>query len=71
MSPILVTLTSRSDSDVESSDVSLKESKPDGANPNFNDIDYYVRKNDEKIIWFSADCILSLMLVKFVRNWHH
>ena len=55
-SPILVTLTSRSDSDVESSNVSLKENKPDGVNPNSNDIDYYVRKNEGKILWFSADC---------------
>ena len=45
-SPILVTLTSRSDSDVESSNVNLKENKPDGVNPNSKDIDYYVRKND-------------------------
>ena len=36
----LVTLTSRSDSDFESSNVSLKENKPDGVNPNSNDIDY-------------------------------
>ena len=36
-SPILVTLTSSSDSDVESSNVSLKENKPDGVNPNSND----------------------------------
>ena len=55
VSPILVTLTSRSDSDFESSNVSLKENKPDGANPNSNDIDYYVRKNEGKILWFSAD----------------
>ena len=33
VSPILVTLTSRSDSDFESSNVSLKENKPDGVNP--------------------------------------
>ena len=46
LSPILVTLTSRSDSDFEISNVSLKENKPDGVNPNFNDIDYYVRKNE-------------------------
>ena len=38
VSPILVTLTSRSDSDFESSNVSLKENKPDGVNPNSNDI---------------------------------
>ena len=37
MSPILVTLTSRSDSDFERSNVSLKESKPDGVNPKPND----------------------------------
>ena len=58
-SPILVTLTSRSDSDVESSNVSLKENKPDGVDPNSNDIDYYVRKNEGKILWFSADCVRS------------
>ena len=45
---ILVTLTSRSDSDFERSNVSLKENKPDVVNPNANDIDYYVRKNEGK-----------------------
>ena len=55
MSLILVTLTSRSDSDFERSNVSLKENKPGGVNPNSNDIDYYVRKNVGKILWFSAD----------------
>ena len=49
VSPILVTLTSRSDSDSESSNVSLKENKLDGVNPNSNDVDYYVRKNEGKI----------------------
>ena len=53
VSPILVTLTSYSDSDFESLNVSLKENKLDGVNPNSNDIDYYVRG---KILWFSADC---------------
>ena len=57
VSPILVTLTSRSDSDFERSNVSLKENIPDGVNHNPNDIDYYVRKNEGKIRWFSADCI--------------
>ena len=46
---ILVTLTSRSDSGFESSNVNLKENKPDGVNPNSNDIDYYVQKNEGKI----------------------
>ena len=55
-SPILVTLTSRNDSDVESSNVSLEEIRPDGVNPNTNDIDCYVRKNEGEILWFSADC---------------
>ena len=49
MSPILVTLTSLSDSDFESSNVSLKENKPDVVNPNSNDINYYVRRNEGKI----------------------
>ena len=56
VSPILVTFTSRSDSDFERSNFSLKENKPDGVNPNSDDIDYYVRKNEGKILWFSADC---------------
>ena len=51
----MVTLTSRSDSDFEISNVSLKENKSDGVNPNSNDIDCYVRKNEGKIRWFSAD----------------
>ena len=46
VSPILVTLTSRSNSDFERSKVSLKENRPDGVDPNSNDIDYYVRKNE-------------------------
>ena len=57
VSPILVTLTSRSDSTFrtfERLSVSLKENKLDGVNPNSNDIDYYVRKNEGKIPWFSA-----------------
>ena len=59
VSPILVTLMSHSNSDFERSNVSLKENKPDGVNPNSNDIDCYVRKNEGKILWFSADCMFS------------
>ena len=59
MSPILVTLTSNSDSDFERSNVSLKENKPDSVNPNCNDIDYEVRKNEGKIPWFSADWLVD------------
>ena len=55
VSLILITLTSRNDSDCQSSKVSLKENKPDGVNPNSNDIEYYVRENEGKIRWFSAD----------------
>ena len=43
---------SRSDSDFESSNVNLKENKPDGVNLNSNDIDYYVRKNKRKFYGF-------------------
>ena len=60
VSPILVRLTSRNDSDFQSSNVSLKENKPDDVNPNSNDIDYYVRTNERKIRWFSADCVIIL-----------
>ena len=52
MSPILVTLTSRNDSDFKSSNVSLKENKPDGVNPNSNVIDHYVRRMKEKLYGF-------------------
>ena len=48
---------SRSDSDFEISNVSLKENKPDGVNPNSIDIDHYVRKNEGEILSFSTDCI--------------
>ena len=46
---------SRNDFDFERSNVSLKENKPDGVNPNSNGIDCYVWKNEGKIRWFSAD----------------
>ena len=59
MSLILATLTSGNDSDFESSNVSLKENKPDGVNPNSNDIEHCVLKNEGSILWFSADCILK------------
>ena len=63
---LLTAIASRSDSDFECSNVSLKENKPDGVNPNSNDIDYYVRKNEGKILWFSADCfITSQNLISF------
>ena len=52
MSLILVTRTSRSDSDFERSNVSLIENKPDGVNPNTTNIDYHVQKNEGKMVWF-------------------
>ena len=54
MSPILVTLTSCSDSNFERS-INLKENKQDGVDPNSNDLDHCVRKDEGKILWFSAD----------------
>ena len=39
-------LTPRSDSDFESSNVSLKGNKPDGVNPNSSDIDYGFRQTE-------------------------
>ena len=64
MSPILVTLTSRSDSNFEQSNISLKENKWDGDDLHSNGLDYCVRKNEGQIRWFSADCI------KFQRGPH-
>ena len=48
----LVTLTSLSDSDFESSNISLKGNKPDGVGLNSNGIDYSVRKTEGKIVLF-------------------
>ena len=52
VSPILVMLTSRNDSDFESSNVSLKENKPDGNNLNSNDIDITFERMKEKFNGF-------------------
>ena len=57
MSLILVTLTSRSDSNLERSNISLKEKNPNGVDSNYNGLDYCVRKNEGKNLRFSADCI--------------
>ena len=57
VSPILVTVTSRSDSIFEHSNISAKENKRDGVDLNSNGLDYCVRKNEGKILWFSADYI--------------
>ena len=46
VSPILV---------FERSNISLKETKPDGVDSNSNGLDYCVRNNEGKIRWFSAD----------------
>ena len=55
MSPILVTLMSRSDSNFEQSNISLKENKRDGVDLDSNGLDYCVQNNEGKIMWFSAD----------------
>ena len=69
VSPIPVTLTSRNDSDFERSNVSFKENKPDGVNPHSNDIDYYVRKNEGKILWFLAECVkLEKAILRFLAQ---
>ena len=46
------TLTSRSDSDFESSNINLKENKPGGVDLNSNGFDYCVRKNKERFYGF-------------------
>ena len=57
VSPILVTLTSRSDSNFERSNIRLKENKRDAIDFNSYGLDYCVRKNEGKNLWFSADCV--------------
>ena len=55
VSLILVTPSSRSDSNFEGSHINLKENKRDGVDSNSSGFDYCVRKNEGKILWFSAD----------------
>ena len=38
----------------ERSNISLKETKPDGVDPNSKSLDYCLRNNERKIRWFSA-----------------
>ena len=52
MSPILATLTSRSDSNFERSNISLKENKRNGVDPISNGLECCVRKNEGKIYGF-------------------
>ena len=61
MSPILVTVTSSSDYNFEHSNISLKENVPGGVDPNSDGHDYCARKNEGKILWFSADWIAALI----------
>ena len=49
--------TSYSDSDFERSNISFKENKPDGVDPNSNGFDYCFRKEEGRALRFSADCI--------------
>ena len=52
VSPVLVTLSSRSDSNFERSNISLKENKRDDDDLNFNILDYCVRKNEGQFCGF-------------------
>ena len=61
MSPILVTLTSCFDSDFECLNISFNENKLEGVDLNYNGLDYCVRRNGGKILWFSADCIKNVL----------
>ena len=46
-----------SDSHFERANVSFKENEHDGVDLNSNDFNYCARKNEGKILWFSADCM--------------
>ena len=60
MSPILITLTSRSNTNFERPYVSLKENKRGGVDLNSNRLDNCVRKNKGKILRLSAECITPI-----------
>ena len=70
MSPILVTLASQSDSNFERSNISFKENKPDGVDPNSNGFYYYVRKKEGRTLRSSADCFIkcNIKLYKGMSN---
>ena len=57
VSSILVTLTSRSYSRFERANTSFYENKLGGFELNSSSLEDSVRKNGQKILWFSADCI--------------
>ena len=66
-------LTSRNDSDFESSNVRLKQNKLDDVKTqNSNDIDYYVRKNEGKILWFrQTELKVCVVKIKTVAVFDH
>ena len=59
-------VTSRSDSDFERSNVSLKENKPEGVDPNSSDFDYCIRKNEENSMVFGK--LYSLITLIILLN---
>ena len=65
MSPILGTLTSRWDSDVECSNISFNKNRLDGVDMNSNGLDQCFRKNRQKIPWCSTDCVEYVFLEVF------
>ena len=67
MSPILVTLTSRSDSNFERSNVSLKENKRDDFDSNSNGLGYCVRKNEGKFYGFRQTELLKALQYETVN----
>ena len=75
MSPVLVMLTSRSDSNFKRSNVSLKENKPNGVDLGSNVLNYWAQKNEGKILPFLADWFTSsysnLQMGHFSRHHLH
>ena len=57
---ILVTLTSRCDFSFECSSIRFNENKLDGVDLSSDGLDYCVRKNREKFLWFSVDLFQRL-----------
>ena len=74
VSPILVTLTSCSDSNFERSNISFKENKPDGVDLSSNGLNYCARKNESQTVQFRqteqlVDILLRTFSGSFCGKW--
>ena len=67
MSPILVTLTSRTDSDFERSNIRFKQNKQDDVDLNSNDLDRFERAKEKFYGFRQTECRLCHALIKIPK----